>query len=400
MKASAITPTQNTSSCASSDQQTSNLTPAFENNRPEAVQLKEIKDMTHNSPRTVAQRQAFVGAFGDDNPPSPKPNSTGIPDTLKTGLESYSGMDLSDVKVHYNSFKPEQLQALAYAQGNEIHLSPGQEKHLPHEGWHVVQQRQGRVKPTMQMKGGKYINDNNGLENEADVMGAKAMNIKSGHAKHSKLHDLYPNNSQKHTIQLVKGLQRGNIVSVVIPGGAARQGMILKVNENTYEVSFGKQGGVDAKDIIDQKYVSLASGSLTGAAASPDTKQSGKSPLANTAASSNPAAAMPSNASANEKEQSQSSPSVLFSTPASFASAAAAAEPSLPATVAGNDAQEKTNALAQHKTPDRPNLSNAVLSPHANAAQASVLHSILSKSVLNVVGEFHNNIWKDLEMKF
>ncbi len=56
----------------------------------------------------------------------------------------------------------------------DIHLGAGQEKHLPHEAWHVVQQKQGRVKPTMQMKGGVLVNDEMGLEKEADVMGQKA----------------------------------------------------------------------------------------------------------------------------------------------------------------------------------------------------------------------------------
>jgi hypothetical protein len=55
-------------------------------------------------------------------------------------------------------------------------LGAGQEKHLPHEAWHVVQQKQGRVKPTMQMKDKVNINDTAGLEKEADVMGIKAMN--------------------------------------------------------------------------------------------------------------------------------------------------------------------------------------------------------------------------------
>ena len=45
---------------------------------------------------------------------------------------------MDDVNVHYNSNKPAQLQAHAYAQGTDIHLGPGQEKHLPHEAWHVV----------------------------------------------------------------------------------------------------------------------------------------------------------------------------------------------------------------------------------------------------------------------
>ncbi|WP_219008643.1 DUF4157 domain-containing protein, partial [Aquimarina litoralis] len=72
-----------------------------------------------------------------------------------------------------------QLQAHAYARGTDIHLAPGQEKHLPHEAWHVVQQKQGRVKPTMQFKGKTPINDDVGLEKEADVMGVKALQNKS-----------------------------------------------------------------------------------------------------------------------------------------------------------------------------------------------------------------------------
>ncbi|WP_204278956.1 hypothetical protein, partial [Klebsiella aerogenes] len=59
------------------------------------------------------------------------------------------------------------------AQGTDIHLAPGQERHLPHEAWHVVQQRSGRVRPTMRL-GGTAINDDAGLEAEADRMGTRA----------------------------------------------------------------------------------------------------------------------------------------------------------------------------------------------------------------------------------
>lgn len=105
--------------------------------------------------------------------PSPKPNNTSLPDNLKSGIESLSDMSLDNVKVHYNSSQPAQLNALAYAEGTDIHVAPGQEQHLPHEAWHVVQQAQGRVKPTMQAKG-VAINDDHRLENEADIMGEKA----------------------------------------------------------------------------------------------------------------------------------------------------------------------------------------------------------------------------------
>jgi hypothetical protein len=103
------------------------------------------------------------------------PNRTGMPDNLKAGVEAMSGMSLDHVRVHRNSSKPAQLNAHAYAQGSDIHLAPGQDRHLPHEAWHVVQQAQGRVKPTMQMKGNVPVNDDAHLEHEADLMGAKAL---------------------------------------------------------------------------------------------------------------------------------------------------------------------------------------------------------------------------------
>lgn len=106
-----------------------------------------------------------------------KENATGLPDHIKMGVESLSGMDLSDIKVHYNSPKPTSVSALAYAQGTDIHVAPGQEKHLPHEAWHVVQQRQGRVKPTIQTKA-MAVNDLSSLEKEADEMGNKAAQMK------------------------------------------------------------------------------------------------------------------------------------------------------------------------------------------------------------------------------
>lgn len=99
---------------------------------------------------------------------------TGMSNQLKAGIEALSGLDMSGVRVHRNSDKPAQLNALAYAQGNDIHLGPGQEQHLPHEAWHVVQQAQGRVKETVQMAG-VGVNDQVGLETEADLMGGLAL---------------------------------------------------------------------------------------------------------------------------------------------------------------------------------------------------------------------------------
>jgi hypothetical protein len=132
----------------------------------ETVQRVEEEEMLQGKFQTV-QREAAADT----------PNRTGMPDHLKAGIESFSGMDMSSVRVHRNSDSPAGLDALAYAQGNDIHLAPGQERHLPHEAWHVVQQRQGRVTPTMQLQG-VGINDDHGLEAEADRMGASASQLK------------------------------------------------------------------------------------------------------------------------------------------------------------------------------------------------------------------------------
>jgi hypothetical protein len=188
-------------------------------NSPQGSQLRSLQQLANNSPQTkqVAQLRALANAKAlspiqekiangvaqlaqapeeeeliqgkfetvqlqqNKSDSKPRENKTGLPDNLKAGIESLSGLSLDHVKVHYNSAQPAQLNALAYAQGSDIHLAPGQEQHLPHEAWHIVQQAQGRVQPTMQMKDGVPVNDDAGLEREADVMGGRAAQPTTGH---------------------------------------------------------------------------------------------------------------------------------------------------------------------------------------------------------------------------
>lgn len=138
----------------------SKSTADFEDNRSETVVMRKLQTMADSSAPPPTQK---------------KENNSGLPDQLKSGVEALSGHSMDDVNVHYNSDKPAELNAHAYAQGSDIHLASGQEKHLPHEAWHVAQQKQGRVQPTTQLKGKININDDEGLEHEADVMGAKAL---------------------------------------------------------------------------------------------------------------------------------------------------------------------------------------------------------------------------------
>lgn len=138
----------------------------------------------HGALERRGDAQARYPALLGGRPVGPRPvqaptNRTGLPDKLKTGVEALSGLSLNGVRVHYNSPKPAQLSARAFAQGTNIHVAPGQERYLPHEAWHVVQQAQGRVKATMQMARGIIVNNDPALEHEADLMGARALTSKS-----------------------------------------------------------------------------------------------------------------------------------------------------------------------------------------------------------------------------
>jgi hypothetical protein len=153
--------------------------------RSQATQLKNGLDpsppptpinLTHLTPHRLPNTYGYTEP-NQTKPHEPstekvkqEPNLTGIPDATKEQFENASGFSFADVRVHYNSNKPAELQSLAYTQGNQVHIAPGQEQHLGHELGHVIQQKQGRVQPTMQVQG-TNINDNEVLEREADTAG-------------------------------------------------------------------------------------------------------------------------------------------------------------------------------------------------------------------------------------
>ena len=148
------------------------------------------------------QRKADIINNATQRAEAPRPNNTGMPDNLKAGIESLSGFSMDDVRVHYNSSKPATVQALAYTQGTDIHVAPGQEKHLPHEAWHVAQQMAGRVSPTTNING-MPVNDNAGLEHEADVMGEKAVTQRKENGISTLIN--LPSNNMVRTIQCIIG---------------------------------------------------------------------------------------------------------------------------------------------------------------------------------------------------
>lgn len=99
-------------------------------------------------------------------------NATGIPTQLKRRIEQSTSLKLDDVKVHYRSERPAALDALAYTQGTQVYLGPGQERHLPHELGHVIQQKLGMVRADSRHESGAPLNTDRTLERQADRIGA------------------------------------------------------------------------------------------------------------------------------------------------------------------------------------------------------------------------------------
>ncbi len=204
------------------------------------VEDEELLQGKFETTQRVEDEELLQGKFSAESvqrKPEGAPNNTGLPDNLKAGIENLSGYSMDDVKVHYNSDKPSQLQAHAYAQGTNIHVASGQEQHLPHEAWHVVQQKQGRVKPTMQMKGKVNVNDDAGLEKEADVMGAKAL----GNAVQSKNINSFTTNSVQ---------QMGKVTQLVTPLSNSVLNVVGEDHEET-----------EAREVREKQYTTAHAGS-------------------------------------------------------------------------------------------------------------------------------------------
>ena len=129
--------------------------------------MSEYEEMKKSEKNTA--RKPSASSAVQRKPGTEKANLTGIPSAAKERYENLSGFSMDDVRVHYQSSLPQKVGALAYTQGTNVYMGPGQEKHLNHELWHVVQQKQGRVTATSSV-GGLPLNDSAALEAEADRM--------------------------------------------------------------------------------------------------------------------------------------------------------------------------------------------------------------------------------------
>lgn len=162
-----------------------------------------------------------------------------LPQDLKSAIETLSGFTLDDVRVHYDSPRPANINALAYAQGTNIYLGPGQEHLLSHEAWHVVQQMQGRVQPTT-VVGGMPVNDNAELEHEADVMGERAMKVANGEVAASPV----PEASRKELKDVAQ------LAKVTLPKGVFTSDLKPRNSKNGVEMTLKFQPNIAEDHVV------------------------------------------------------------------------------------------------------------------------------------------------------
>lgn len=164
--------------------------------QPPATQLKASALGVEESAALVQQeteQRQYAEKPGQNPPPftppaeppmDPEQNGSGANAGagLMAKMEASFGTTFDDVKLHVDSPEAQAIQAKAFARGNEVHFAPGQfnphsqggQELMGHELAHIVQQRQGRVQANATHAKGLAVNDDRGLEGEADQMGRLA----------------------------------------------------------------------------------------------------------------------------------------------------------------------------------------------------------------------------------
>lgn len=127
-----------------------------------------------------AKEGGSVAAYPDV--PAASGGGQPLPPPVRGKMERSFGHSFEDVRIHSGA-EAEQVGALAYTRGDDVHFQPGLydplslggQELLGHELTHVVQQRAGRVStPQPKADGAAPINADAGLEAEADAMGRRA----------------------------------------------------------------------------------------------------------------------------------------------------------------------------------------------------------------------------------
>lgn len=130
-------------------------------------------------PVPIQRKQSHESLTGERNVDATS-SGAALPEEIRAKMEDVLGMDFSAVRVHEGP-QAASVGALAFTRGTDIFFAPGQyqpqsqrgQELLGHELTHVRQQASGVV-GTSRDAGGVSINDDAGLEREADIMGAQA----------------------------------------------------------------------------------------------------------------------------------------------------------------------------------------------------------------------------------
>lgn len=109
-------------------------------NHPKSAKLNVVENI-NNTPYVTAQRQRIDNLIGGSVHQL-------TAEQHQNGIESLPELSMDNVKPHDDSAKSAQLRTSTYTQGADIHTGPGQEKHLPHEDWQLVQQMKS-TKPAL-----------------------------------------------------------------------------------------------------------------------------------------------------------------------------------------------------------------------------------------------------------
>jgi hypothetical protein len=141
------------------------------------ARLAQVSRMQNGA--QAIQRKSGPGVEAFRVPLREKSGGLPLPDAVRAKMEAAFSTDFSNVRVHIGR-EASSLGAIAFTWGSNIHFAPGQynphtlqgQKLLGHELWHVVQQKNGRVKNPF--GGGVAVVQDYALEAEADRMGIKA----------------------------------------------------------------------------------------------------------------------------------------------------------------------------------------------------------------------------------
>ncbi|NMM50761.1 eCIS core domain-containing protein [Marinigracilibium pacificum] len=155
-------------------------------NREDQNQKRQQQTDKDSKNKTAQRLESGELSLNNDGPaPGSQWRNPSKSENVIQKMEASFGTSFSDVNVHKDSSEATNIGAKAFTRGSDVHFAPGQynpasksgQELIGHELAHVVQQRQGRVKPTTQVNG-TQINDNPTLEIEADEMGRKAVQFK------------------------------------------------------------------------------------------------------------------------------------------------------------------------------------------------------------------------------